>query len=133
MQNQEGTEMKKILVADDEANIRLFFDELLSDSGYQVTAVGTGREALRKLLKERYDLLVADVKMPDLNGLELLERIRELGNGIPVIICTSFKHLQEDYVVNTSGVSAYVTKPVNVEDFRNKVREILEAEPAARS
>ena len=124
--------MSRILVADDEANIRLFFDELLNANGHHVTTVGTGREALRKLLKERYDLLVADVKMPDINGLELLERIRELGNGVPVIICTSFKHLQDDYAVSTCGVSAYVTKPVNMENFLAKVREALVAEPAAK-
>lgn len=118
-------------MADDEANIRLFFDELLTGSGYEVTTVGTGREALRKLLREHFDLLVADVKMPDINGLELLERIRELGNGIPVIICTSFKHLRDDYLVSTCEVAAYVTKPVNLSDFKAKVEEALGEVPAA--
>ncbi len=123
--------MKRILVADDEANIRLLFDELLSADGYQVTTVGSGREALRKLMKEPFDLLVADIKMPDINGLELLERIRELRNSIPVIICTSYKHLQDDYIVGTSGVSAYITKPVNLDDLRGKIRDILETVSAA--
>jgi CheY-like chemotaxis protein len=117
--------MKSILVADDEANIRLLFDELLSGEGYQVTTVGSGREALRKLLKERYDLLITDIKMPDVNGLELLERIRELGQGLPVIICTSFKHLQEDYTVSSAGVFEYLTKPVNLEELKKKVGEAL--------
>ncbi len=118
--------MKKILVADDEANIRLLFDELLSECGYQVTTVGSGREALRKLIKEPFDLLVADIKMPDINGLDLLERIRELKNDIPVIICTSFKHLKDDYTINTYRVSEYLIKPLNLEEFKTKVRSILE-------
>lgn len=117
--------MKKILVADDEANIRLLLDELLSNEGYQVTTVGSGREALRKMLRDKYDLLITDIKMPDINGLELLERIRELGQGLPVIICTSFKHLQDDYIVATSKVFDYITKPVNLDSLRIKVREVL--------
>jgi len=120
--------MKKILVADDEANIRLLFDELLSNEGYQVTAVGSGREALRKMIKDKYDLLITDIKMPDINGLELLERIRELGQGLPVIICTSFKHLQDDYTVATAGVFDYLTKPVNLEELKKKVRAALQEE-----
>lgn len=118
--------MSKILVADDEANIRLLFEELLSAEGYQVITVGSGREALRKLLKEKYDLLITDIKMPDINGLELLERIRELGQGLPVIICTSFKHLQEDYTVASCQVFDYITKPVNLEALKSKVKEALQ-------
>lgn len=117
--------MKKILVADDEANIRLLLDELLSSQGYQVTTVGSGREALRKLLRERYDLLITDIKMPDINGLELLERIRVLGQGLPVIICTSFKHLKDDYTVATSQVFDYITKPVDLEVLKKKIEQAL--------
>jgi two-component system response regulator (stage 0 sporulation protein F) len=118
--------MKKILVADDEANIRLLLEAVLAEDGYQVTAVATGREALRKILKEDFDLGVFDIKMPDMNGLELIEKIRELKKEIPVIVCSAFKHLQDDYVIGTSGIAAYINKPLNLEDFRKKVKEILE-------
>ena len=117
--------MKRILVADDEANIRLLFESMLSDEGYQVVSVGTGREALRKLLKEEFDLAIFDVKMPDMNGLELLEKIREMKKNIPVIICSAFKHLENDYIVKTGAVAGYFTKPVNVIEFKDKVNGIL--------
>jgi len=119
--------MKRIIVADDEANIRLLMEAVLAEEGYQVTVVATGREALRKILKEDFDLGVFDIKMPDMNGLELIQKIRELKKIFPVIFCSAFKHLQDDYVIGTSGIAAYITKPVNLDDFKNKVREILDS------
>ena len=118
--------MKRIIVADDEANIRLLLEAVLSEEGYQVTAVASGREALRKILKEDFDLGVFDIKMPDMNGLELIQRIRELKKTFPVVVCSAFKHLQDDYVIGTSGIADYITKPLNLEDFKKKIREILE-------
>jgi DNA-binding response OmpR family regulator len=118
--------MKRIIVADDEANIRLLMEAVLAEEGYQVTVVATGREALRKILKEDFDLGVFDIKMPDLNGLELIQKIRELKKTFPVIVCSAFKHLQDDYVIGTSGIAAYITKPMNLEDLKKTVRDILE-------
>ena len=125
--------MKRIIVADDEANIRLLLEAVLSEEGYQVTAVATGREALRKILKEDFDLGVFDIKMPDMNGLELIQRIRELKKTFPVVVCSAFKHLQDDYVIGTSGIAAYITKPLNLDDFKNKVREILQQKQPSNS
>ncbi len=117
--------MKQILVADDEANIRLLFGEVLSDGGREVTAVATGREAIRKIIKDDYDLIIIDIKMPDMNGLEVVQKIRELNKQTPVIICTAFKHLEDDYVIMTGGVAAYITKPVNLQQLKAKVNELL--------
>jgi len=118
--------MKRIIVADDEANIRLLMEAVLTEEGYQVVTAATGREALRKILKEDFDLGIFDIKMPDMNGLELIQRIRELKKTFPVVVCSAFKHLQDDYVIGTSGIAAYITKPLNLEDFKKRVREILE-------
>lgn len=117
--------MKKILVADDEANIRLLLEEVLAEEGYQVTTAATGREALRKILKDQYDLLIFDIKMPEMNGLEVVEKIREMKKNTPVIICSAYKHLQDDYVVGTAEVAAYITKPVNLAELREKVKQVL--------
>mgnify|MGYP000844650183 CR=1 FL=1 len=117
--------MKRILVADDEANIRLLLEEVLTEEGHQVVTVASGREALRKALKEEYDLLIFDIKMPEMNGLEVVERLRELKKDTPVIVCSAYKHLQDDYVVGTSGVYAYITKPVNLNELRETVKKAL--------
>jgi len=118
--------MKRIIVADDEANIRLLMEAVLAEEGYQVTVVASGREALRKILKEDFDLAVFDIKMPDMNGLELIQRVRELNKNFPVVVCSAFKHLQDDYVIGTAGIAAYITKPVNLDDLKKLVKEILE-------
>jgi len=117
--------MKRILVADDEANIRLLLEEVLAEEGYQVITAATGREALRKILKEEFDLLIFDIKMPEMNGLELVEKIRELKKETPVIICSAYKHLQDDYVVGTADITAYITKPVNLAELKEKVKNAL--------
>jgi CheY-like chemotaxis protein len=117
--------MKRILVADDEANIRLLFEEALTEEGHEVTAVATGREVIRKIIKDDYDLIILDIKMPDMNGLEVVQRIRELKRQTPVIMCTAFKHLEDDYVIKTAGVAAYITKPVNLQQLKDKVSELL--------
>ncbi|MDI6739481.1 MAG: response regulator [Candidatus Edwardsbacteria bacterium] len=117
--------MKRILVADDEANIRLLFEAVLGEEGHEVTFVATGREAVRKILKDEYDLLILDIKMPDMNGLEVVQKIRELKKPTPVIICSAYKHLEDDYIIKTGGVSAYLTKPVNILELKAKVSELL--------
>ncbi|MBI4726297.1 response regulator [candidate division TA06 bacterium] len=125
--------MKRIIVADDEANIRLLMEAVLTEEGHQITAVASGREALRKILKEDFDLGIFDIKMPDMNGLELIQRIRELKKTFPVVVCSAFKHLQDDYVIGTSGIAAYIIKPVNLDDFKNKIKEILEQKQSSDS
>ena len=117
--------MKRILIADDEVNIRILFEAVLAEDGYQTVAVATGREAVRKILKEDYDLIILDIKMPDLNGLEVVEKIRELKKTTPVSICSAFKHLEDDYVIKSGAVSAYLTKPVNLAEMRATVKELL--------
>jgi DNA-binding response OmpR family regulator len=122
--------MKRILVADDEANIRLLLEAVLTEAGHAVVSVATGREAVRKILKENFDLIMLDIKMPDMNGLEVVQKIRELKRPTPVIICSAYRHLEDDYVIKTGGVAAYITKPVNLEEVKAKVSELL-AQPAA--
>ena len=117
--------MKRILVADDEAKIRLLFEEVLAGEGREVISVATGREAVRKIIKDDYDLIILDIKMPDMNGLEVVQKIRELNKQTPVIICSAFKHLEDDYVIKTAGVAAYLTKPVNLQHLKATVSEIL--------
>jgi CheY-like chemotaxis protein len=117
--------MKRILVADDEANIRLLFEAVLAEAGHEVVTVATGREAVRKILKDDYDLVILDIKMPDMNGLEVVQRIRELNRPTPIIVCSAYKHLEDDFIIKTGGVAAYLTKPVNLQEVKAKVAELL--------
>ena len=126
--------MRKILVGDDEIRIRLLYEEVLTEAGYRVIAAKDGKEVCEKFKDEKPDLVILDVKMPGMHGIEALERIREMDKDVPVIISTAYqKHeymfpgsfLQSDVVISTSDVAAFITKPIDINNLRLEVKKIL--------
>lgn len=115
---------KRILVCDDEEPIRLLITETFKHS-YNVEQAAEGREALRLITKENFDLLIADIKMPGMHGLELIERTRERNRDIPIIICSAYRLMEDDIVVQTSGVAAFFTKPIDIKALKTKVNELI--------
>jgi len=100
--------MKKILVVDDEESIRELYRAELSDEGYEVDLAADGREALRRLDAFRPDLVTLDIKMPGIDGIEVLRRIREKNATIPVILVSAFGEFKQDF--NTWASDAYIVK-----------------------
>jgi len=123
MLNKEDVVKKKILVVDDEKNIRLLLKEELTDEGYEVIEADTGAKALELIKKEKPDLVTLDIKMPDEDGLSILRKIREIEYDLPVIICSAYSVFKSDF----SAVAAdyYVTKSSDFEELKSKIREIL--------
>lgn len=117
--------MKQILVVDDEKNIRQLFQEELIDEGYQVAVADSGKEALAKLAQRKPDLMIVDIRMPEMTGLELLQEIRRSHKDIPIIVCTALRALQDDYTIWESQVSAFLAKPVDLDELKAKVAEII--------
>jgi len=115
---------KRILICDDEESIRLLLTEALSDS-YEVDEASDGREALRKVTKESLDLLIMDIKMPGTHGLEAIERIRERNKTVPIIICSAYRLMEDDIIVKTSDVAAFITKPIDIKALKAKVFELI--------
>ena len=115
---------KRILVCDDEEPIRLLLTETLKDA-YDVDEASDGREALRKVTKESFDLLIMDIKMPGTHGLEAIERIRERNKTVPIIICSAYRLMEDDIVVKTSDVAAFLTKPIDIKALKSKVFELI--------
>jgi len=118
--------MKHILVVDDEEHILTLFEDELTDAGYRVTTADTGRAALQCIEQEVPDLVVLDIRMPDMHGLEVLEKVRHAHKDLPVIMCTAVHGLKDDYTVWDARVSAYLTKPIDLDDLVYKVQEVLE-------
>lgn len=116
--------MKRILVCDDEESIRLLMEEALKDE-YEVVVCDDGRKAVKFITKEKFDLLITDIKMPGTHGLEVIERIRERNKDIPIIICSAYKLLEDDVIVKTSNVSTFLTKPIEIKQLRAKVFELI--------
>jgi two-component system response regulator (stage 0 sporulation protein F) len=117
--------MKRIVVADDDQNVRILFNDVLSEEGYEVTGVASGTEAIREVEKATPDLLILDIKMPEMHGLEVLERLRRVNHELPVIVCTAYKHMDDDPMVRESDVQAYLVKPVDINVLKDTVKKVV--------
>ncbi len=115
--------MKKILVVDDEANIRELYREEFEDMGYEVTTVVDGAEALAAIDAAKYDLVTLDMRMPDMDGIETLRKMKEKDATLPVIICTAYEEYKQDFGSWCSD--AYVVKSADTAILRETVQKIL--------
>lgn len=111
---------KRILVCDDEESIRLLLNEALNDY-YDVVEAADGREALRMVTAESFDLLIIDIKMPHMHGIEAIERIRKQNKKIPVIICTAYRRMEDDFSIKASDVAAFITKPIDIKALKMEI------------
>ncbi len=115
--------MKKILVVDDEANIRELYREELEDMGYEVTTVADGAEALAALDTAKFDLVTLDMRMPDVDGIETLRKMKEKDNTLPIVICTAYEEYKHDFGSWCSD--AYVVKSADTSLLRETIKKIL--------
>ena len=115
--------MKKILVIDDEESIRELYRAELADEGYEVDLAADGREAIRRLDAFHPDLVTLDIKMPGIDGIEVLRRIREKNATIPVILLTAFGEFRQDF--NTWASDAYIVKSHDTTELKDTVRRLL--------
>jgi DNA-binding NtrC family response regulator len=116
--------MFKVLVAEDEEITLNHIGYVLGREGYQVTAVGNGSDALKKLEGESFDLLIADVKMPGLTGMELLDAITARGVEIEVIIITAYGSIESAVEAMRKGAYDYITKPLELDELLMKILKI---------
>ncbi len=116
--------MKKILVADDDANIRTLLRHVLTREGYLVVEAGDGREALGLLKEHTVDLAVVDVMMPLMDGLELCQHIRETYD-IPIILLTARQQLSDKEQGYLHGTDDYVTKPFEPEELLFRMKALF--------
>ena len=117
---------EKILVVDDEEVLRNLAKEVLFEEGYQVTLADSGEQALEFLKQEPFDLVIADFKMPGIDGMELLKKIKEKDEEIQVILLTS--HLSPMTALSSleAGAFWYLTKPLDdISIFVEKVKIAL--------
>ena len=115
--------MKKILIVDDEENIRFLYKEELEDEGYWVDLAKNGEEALQKLDLFLPDLITLDIKMPGMNGIEVLKRIREQKRNLPIVLCSAYGEYKQDFT--TWASDAYVVKCADLTELKETIRRLL--------
>jgi DNA-binding NtrC family response regulator len=117
--------MKKILVVEDEESVRFILKQMLEMGGYSVEAANNGQEALEKLKSGRFDMLVTDINMPIMNGVELFNKTREEFPGMPVIFVTA--HGKDKIVIEAMkvGLADYIEKPFKMDYVLKTVQEHL--------
>ena len=115
---------KKILVVDDEEDIRLLYREELSEEGYEVILASNGKEALEAFRNETPDLIVLDIKMPIMDGLEALGKIIRMERQVPVILNTAFHGYKDDFM--SWAADAYIVKSADLSQLKGKISELLD-------
>jgi len=121
-----------LLVADDDPVARDLLVEVLTREGYRVLAAGSGEACVRLAEQEPVDLALVDLRMPDLDGLAVLARLRALDPPVPVLILTAFATVDTAIEAIRAGAYDYLSKPFRVEEIRLAVRRALEAQRLRR-
>jgi excisionase family DNA binding protein len=111
---RQATERPRILVVDDESSIRDLLSKTLALAEYDVDTAPDGRSALERLRLYPYDLLIADLKMPGIDGLSVIREAKRLKSNLPVIIITGYSTETAAIEAVNLGVSGYLTKPFRV-------------------
>ena len=115
----------RILIVDDDENIRKVLIAILEDKGYNIEAVGTAREAIKKTDKKFYNLALIDIRLPDMEGIDLLTKIRDTTHRMRKIIITGYPTLQNAVEAVNLGADAYIMKPFDVERVLSTIGEQL--------
>ena len=111
-----------ILVVDDESGIRYYLERFLTREGYQVTTVADGETALKRLANEEFDVVLLDLKMKGIGGLEVLAELHRAWPATTVIILTAYASLESAVEALRSGAHDYLFKPCNTDDLRESIR-----------
>jgi two-component system, NtrC family, response regulator PilR len=127
MPNKEKTGMtERLLVVDDEPSMREFLEIMLSQEGYQVTLASNGEEGFKLYRQDEPDLVLTDVKMPGMSGLELIKEIHSLDPAIPIIAITAYACADDAVRAVRAGAYDYLSKPFQIDDLRVIIRNALE-------
>ena len=121
-----GDEKVRTLVVDDEEIVRSFLIDVLTDEGYQVTAVSSGDEAVKLMTMENYDLIITDIKMPGTDGMEVLRVAKARDPNQNVIVMTGYASTETAVESMKLGAADYITKPFNLDQIKIVVAKTLE-------
>ena len=123
--------MSKVLIVDDEPHLRLLYETELRRAGYETLTASTAAQGLEYVQTMDPDLVILDIRMAGMDGIEALQHILDRDKRIPVILNTAFSSYRDNYL--TWAADAYVTKSSDVTELLTTVRDVLDARMASRS
>ncbi len=124
MNSQQGKRAHRILVADDEQNMRITLAAILQDEGYEVDVAASGEEAVELCSEHGYDIVLLDVRMPGIDGVETFRQIRRHQEGVRVIMMSAYSIDNLKDAALDEGAIAFLSKPLDLEQVVKLVREV---------
>ncbi len=115
--------MARLLIVEDEDNLRELYAEELEEEGYEISRAENGKAAIELIKKESFDLVIMDIRMPEMDGIEALGKVISLNKKIPVIIYTAYSNYKSNFMTWTAD--AYLTKSSNLDELKEKIKELL--------
>ncbi len=115
--------MKKILLVDDEDSIRFIYEEELKEEGYEIISAANGMDALELFQQEKPDLVVLDIQMPGLNGIEVLRRMKTLDSSVPVILSSAYPEFKQD--LGAWASEEYIVKSSDIQQLKDAVQRFI--------
>src|SRR6187401_340073 len=125
--NVEESVKSRILIVDDEPSMREMLRIVLRRDGYDVQLADSGRKAIDQLRQNNFDLLLSDIKMPDVSGVDVLRAAKEINRDLVAFMMTAYASTSTAVEAMRLGAIDYFTKPFNMDELRLKVRQQLEA------
>ena len=118
--------MEKILIVEDDAFFREIFSDILREDGYHVDTASSGNEALEMLEKNNYQLVVTDMVLQDISGLDILSRAKQMDSDIEVIVVTGYGNMESAIYALKNGARDYLVKPISHDEFKHVVKLSME-------
>lgn len=118
-----STTKKKILLVDDDREFVNLFSSIIESEGYIVEVAFSGQEALDKFKKSAFDLLILDIKLPDMNGDKVAKKVRDKDKNIVIIIITGFPELQDSITALDIGIQDILLKPISSSEILRSIKE----------
>ena len=126
MQDREVKILKSILIVDDQPGIRMLLKEVFAMEGFRTLTAGSGKEAMAVFDRERPDLVLLDMKIPGMDGIEILKRMKQECERVQVVMMTAYGELDLMEEAKTWGAVRHFTKPFDVFELRETVKNLLD-------
>lgn len=118
-------ELAKILLVDDEYGIRETIGEILEEENYRVTKVEDGHKAINLIQKKPFNIVITDIRMPGISGIEILESTKKMDPDTEVIIITGYASLESSIEALNLGAFSYIIKPINIDELKATIKNAL--------